>query len=76
MLPLVFSDPADYDRIREGDRVTLEGIADIAPGIGIECRVHHADGTHETLSLGHSMSANHLRWFRAGSALNALRSAQ
>jgi aconitate hydratase len=39
----------------------------------VTCIVHHADGTHATLSLAHSFSAAQVRWFRAGSALNAMR---
>jgi len=76
LLPLTFRNPEDYDRIREGDRVSLAGIAGVAPGAVVECVVQHADGTRETLSLAHSLSANHLRWFRAGSALNALLSSE
>jgi len=72
LLPLVFRNPEDYNRIREDDRISLAAIADLAPGVDVECHVRHADGTRETLGLRHSLSANHLRWFRAGSALNAL----
>ena len=70
LLALTFWDPADYDRIREEDRVSLVGLADIAPGKPVECVVKHADGTTETLRLLHSFSASQLDWFRAGSALN------
>ncbi|MGH7286629.1 MAG: aconitate hydratase, partial [Myxococcota bacterium] len=73
LLALTFGDPADYDRIREGDRISFVDLASLAPGCAVACLVKHADGTDETLSLAHSFSASQLDWFRAGSALNVLR---
>jgi aconitate hydratase len=70
LLALTLSDPADYDRIREDDRISLIGLAAMAPGKPIECRVAHADSTREMLALNHSFSTRQLEWFRAGSALN------
>ena len=70
LLALTFQDSADYDRIREEDRISLVGLADMAPGKLVKCRVRHADGTTETLRLSHSFGASQLEWFRAGSALN------
>jgi aconitate hydratase len=70
LLALTFQDPADYDRIRVDDRLSLVGLAEIAPGQPIECRIKHADGTSETLKLNHTFSGSQLDWFRKGSALN------
>jgi aconitate hydratase A / 2-methylisocitrate dehydratase len=70
LLALTFQDPADYDRIREEDRISLLGLAAMAPGKPVECLVRHADRTTETLRLFHSFAASQLEWFRAGSALN------
>ena len=70
LLPLTFPDPADYDRIREDDRISLTGLQDLAPGQPVACTLHHADGTTETLSLNHSFAESQLAWFKAGSALN------
>ncbi len=75
LLALTFQSPADYDRIREDDRVSLVGLQNLAPGKPVECRVKHADGTNETLKLNHSFSAAQLEWFRKGSALNLFHSA-
>ena len=72
LLALTFRDAADYDRIREADRLSLVGLADMAPGRDVECGVEHADGSRETLALAHSFSVSQLEWFRAGSALNVL----
>ncbi len=70
LLALTFTDPADYDRIREDDRVSLVGLRELAPGEPVTCVVHHSDGTEETLSLDHSFGESQIAWFRAGSALN------
>jgi aconitate hydratase len=73
LLALTFSDPADYDRVLEHDRLSLIGLGDLAPGAPVRCSVDHADGTREELLLKHSYSASQLAWFRAGSALNVCR---
>ena len=75
LLALTFRDPDDYDRIREDDRLSLIGLAAMAPAKPVECRVEHSDGSVELLQLDHSYSARQIEWFRAGSALNVLRHA-
>ena len=76
LLALTFQDPDDYERIREDDRISLMGLGALAPGQPVICRVRHADGAAETLTLRHSCTAAQLQWFRAGSALNLLRGDQ
>jgi len=70
LLALTLAEPQDYDRFREDDRVSLVGLAGLAAGKPVECRIRHADGTTETLWLNHSYSTPQLEWFRKGSALN------
>ncbi len=70
LLALTFRDPADYDRVREDDRISLVGLHDLAPGEPVECILQHADGQTETLWLDHSYAAPQLEWFKHGSALN------
>jgi len=70
LLALTFQDPADYEKIREDDRVSLIGLSDLAPAQPVTCLVSHSDGTTETLQLNHSFSGSQLEWFRQGSALN------
>jgi aconitate hydratase len=72
LLALTFKNAADYDRLREDDRLSLVGLAAMAPGKPVECRVKHADGQVETLWLDHTFSAPQIGWFRAGSALNGI----
>lgn len=70
LLALTFQDAADYDKIREDDRISLTGLAELAPGKPVDCVVAHADGTDETLQLNHTFGESQLEWFRLGSALN------
>lgn len=70
MLPLTFSDAADYDRIQPSDRLSLLGLASLAPGKPVECKIEHSNGSSETIHLNHSMNEQQIEWFKAGSALN------
>ena len=70
LLALTFQDAADYDKIREDDRISLTGLADLAPGKPVDCVIAHADGASETLQLNHTFGESQLEWFRLGSALN------
>jgi aconitate hydratase len=74
LLALTFRNPDDYDRIREDDRISLPAAINLVPGADVECVIKHADGSQETVKLAHTLSEEHIRWFRAGSALNALNS--
>ena len=70
LLALTFSDSADYDKIREDDRISLTGLTELAPGKPVPCTVSHSDGTSETLSLNHTLGEPQIEWFRLGAALN------
>ena len=74
VLALTFQSPDDYDKIGEEDRISLIGLAGMAPGKSVTCVITHADGATERLELRHSYSALQLEWFRRGSALNLLHS--
>jgi aconitate hydratase len=73
ILALTFKDLADYARILEDDRISLNGLKELSAGKPVTCILHHNDGTEEVLSLQHSYSESQLEWFRSGSALNILR---
>ncbi|KAF9729399.1 aconitate hydratase [Paraphaeosphaeria minitans] len=78
MLPLTFVDPEMYDRILEGDRITLKGAeeAQLQPGLSLVMQVHTKDGTTWECEVKHTYSKGQLHWLRAGSALNYLRDNQ
>jgi aconitate hydratase len=74
LLPLTFADPADYDKIREDDRLTIEGVAGIPAGNAPTLVLAHADGTTDRVALKTTISPDQFEWFKAGSALNLIRS--
>jgi aconitate hydratase len=73
VLPLVFANSADYDAVRETDRVSITGLAGLAAGKPVRVSFHHADGSETAVETRHTLSAEQIAWFRAGSALNLLR---
>jgi aconitate hydratase len=73
LLPLTFADPADYDKVREGDRVSILGIAAIPKGQPATLVLKHPDGSEDRCQLHHTFSPEQFEWFKAGSALNLLR---
>jgi aconitate hydratase len=75
VLPLTFVDPADYEKVRETDRVSVVGLAELAPGRPVRVVLNHDGGGEDEIQAAHSLSADQIEWFRAGSALNLLRSA-
>jgi aconitate hydratase len=72
VLPLTFADPADYDKVRVDDVVDITGLAILTPGSTVTVVLHHSDGTTDSVTARHTMSDEHIGWFRAGSALNLL----
>ena len=72
MLPLTFDDPADYDKILEDDKISLLGVKDLAPGSQVKMVIKHSDGSTDEALLNHTMNANQIEWFKAGSALNLI----
>ncbi|MDQ1446282.1 MAG: aconitate hydratase [Acidimicrobiaceae bacterium] len=73
VLPLTFADPAVYDEVREDDRISILGLADLAPDQPVACHITHADGTTVDFACNHTMSPEHIDWFQAGGALNLIR---
>merc|ERR1719397_2360934 len=56
MLPLTFADPADYDKIRPDDKVTLTGVTELAPFSQVTCTVTHKDGSSDSFPLNHTFN--------------------
>lgn len=73
VLPLTFVDPANYDDIQEADRISIVGLADLAPDRNVEIIVSHEDGSVDRFQVAHTLNEEQIGWFRAGSALNLLR---
>ncbi|KAJ4982610.1 Aconitate hydratase, mitochondrial protein 2 [Stagonosporopsis vannaccii] len=72
MLPLTFSDPADYEKIGPNDKVDIKA-TELAVGKPITLVVHPANGDKSfDIKLSHTFNEGQLEWFRNGSALNTM----
>ncbi len=71
ILPLTFADAKDYDKIEMNDRLSVVDLANLAPGKPVAVIIHKATGDVK-IQANHSMTAQQITWFKAGSALNAL----
>lgn len=73
VLALTFADKNDYDKIREDDRISINGLTSFAPGKPLTVHLKHADGKTESFPANHSFSQEQIEWFKAGSALNLIK---
>ena len=73
MLGLTFDNEADYDRILADDTFNFTDLADFAPGKQLTLEVVHADGSKDMVLLNHTYNAQQIEWFKAGSALNLIK---
>jgi len=73
ILPLTFSKGADYDLIEQDDRVSVTGLAHLAPGKPVTVVITKPGGKTATIQCLHSLTDEQIGWFKAGSALNALK---
>jgi aconitate hydratase len=76
VLTLTFSDKSDYDKIREDDKIDINGLNELTPGKPVSVLIAHSDGTTENISAKHSYNDTQIGWFKAGSALNLIRKAK
>ena len=76
MLALTFADKADYDKIKEDDTFDIIGLTSFTPGVPLTLVLHHADGSKEEIKVNHSYNEHQIAWFKAGGALNIIRSQQ
>lgn len=74
MLGLTFANKEDYDKIQEDDVIDILGLTSFAPGKQLSIQLNHTDGTAETILVNHTYNENQIEWFKAGGALNIIRS--
>ncbi|MGI8662580.1 MAG: aconitate hydratase [Acidimicrobiales bacterium] len=75
LLPLTFADPRTYDLIGENDRISVLGLASLAPDVNVRCRATKPDGSIIDFDCTQTFSPEQIGWFKAGSALNIIRAA-
>jgi aconitate hydratase len=73
VLPLTFVNPGDYDKIQETDRLSITGLAKLAPEVDLEVVIYHEDGSEDRIQVAQTLNEEQIEWFKAGSALNLLR---
>jgi aconitate hydratase len=73
LLALSFANKNDYDKILENDTFSILGLSNFELGSQFALLLCHADGTQEEILLCHTYSKSQWEWFKAGSALNALK---
>jgi aconitate hydratase len=72
MLPLIFANPSDYDKIQEDDRISILGLTTFTPGVPLTMVAKHKDGSEDRITLNHTFNEGQIAWFKAGSALNLM----
>jgi aconitate hydratase len=73
MLALTFANPADYDKVRQDDQVSIQGFETFAPGNPLTIVLNHSDGTQDKFAVNHTYNDQQIEWVKAGSALNKIR---
>jgi aconitate hydratase len=71
VLALTFENADDYDKMMDGDRVSILGLQDLQPGKPVKCYLQHSDRTREDINLHHSYYKSQIEWFHPGSAREA-----
>jgi aconitate hydratase len=74
MLGLTFCNKEDYDLIQEDDVIDIVGLTTFTPDVPLTVVLNHSDGTIEEIKVNHSYNAQQIDWFKAGGALNIIRS--
>jgi len=74
VLGLTFLNESDYDRIEEDDTFNFINLKDFAPGENIVLEIVHFNGNKEIIHLAHTYNHQQIGWYKAGSALNLIKS--
>lgn len=73
MLALTFANPADYDKIRQDDFISIVGFDQMLPGKNLVIKLSHADGSEDQIEAAHTYNQAQIDWIKWGSALNQIR---
>jgi aconitate hydratase len=74
MLALTFANKEDYEKVQEDDIIDIVGLVNFAPGRPLTVVLHHNDRTKDEVQVNHTYNQQQIEWFKAGSALNLIRS--
>ena len=70
---MAFADKADYDKVLEDDNIDIETLTSFAPGKPLRVELNHLDGTSDIIEVNHTYNEQQIEWFKAGGALNVIR---
>ncbi len=73
MLGLTFANESDYDLVQEADTFNFTDLAHFSPAKQLALDLVHADGSIDSIQLNHTYNAQQIDWFKAGSALNLIK---
>jgi aconitate hydratase len=73
MLALTFNNKADYDKVMEDDVIDINGLVYFTEGVPLTVVLNHADESSEEITVNHTYNEQQIEWFRAGGALNVIR---
>ncbi|KAK0429739.1 hypothetical protein EV421DRAFT_1946357, partial [Armillaria borealis] len=73
MLALMFANPEDYEKVKPSDKVDILGLDTFAPGKNLTRRSLCPSTEVLEIPLAHSLNEGQITWFKAGSALNLVR---
>lgn len=73
MLALTFTNPSDYDLIRQDDYLSITDFDQMTPASQISLKIDHADGSTDNIKLNHTYNQQQIDWLKNGSALNKIR---
>ena len=74
ILPLTFDNKDDYALIEQDDKLTIQDPSNIEPNKQVIVNIEKSDGKILSIITNHSLSDEQIIWFRAGSALNYIKS--
>jgi len=74
MLALTFANREDYDKVLEDDLIDIFGLVSFSPGKPLTVVLNHIDGSKHEISANHTYNETQIDWFKAGGALNVIRS--
>ncbi len=74
MLALTFANKEDYDKIQEDDSIDIVGLTSFVPGKPLTVVLNHKDGSSDNVTVNHTYNEQQIEWFKAGGALNVIRS--
>ncbi len=74
MLALTFSNKSDYNKILEDDTIDFLNLDLISENKSLKLLLKHSKSDNEIITCNHTYNETQIEWFKAGSALNLIRS--